>query len=113
MRPVVGQESMMLPVTFDYSGGRKDKMKSAKLWSVILAVLCLIIMLGLIIGHKSGFLFSLVQAAIVFLVISTIIRFPLLKEHKLRKDKQELIATDGVLDTKAIWGIYDLSLIHI
>ena len=34
MRPQMGATFMTLPITFDYSGGRRDSAKSKKVWII-------------------------------------------------------------------------------
>lgn len=108
MRPRVGQTTMILPVTFDYSGGRKDSKRDAKIWSVILGVVGLIVGIGIIFNKDRFFLTNLIIGLGVIYIVSFIIRFFLLKEGRIRKEKIIIQDKDFVDDTKNIWGIYNI-----
>ena len=109
MRPKVGQVSMPLPITFDYHGGRRNKDKTAKVWSIILAVFSVICFLGLLFRKGSSIFINILLAVSVTYVIILIIRFILLKEATLRKEKIKLIDSDNVVPETDVWGIYDFS----
>lgn len=108
MRPRIGQETMSLPVTFDYHGGRKDKQKTAKMWAIMLSVLEVIIFFGLMFHKGSNFFINIFMSLASLLIVSSIIRFPILKEGKLRQEKIRLHDSDGVIDLQKLWGIYDI-----
>lgn len=107
MRPKLGDTSITLPLTFDYSGGRKDKNKSAKLWSVILGVVGIIIFIGTLTG-KGNFIEKIIISFLIVVIFSFVIRFVLLKEGKKKEDFKALMATDYKLDYRDIWGIYKI-----
>lgn len=109
MRPRVGQVSMPLPITFDYQGGRRNKDKTARVWSVILAVLSIICFIGLLFRKDGNIIVNLMLAVAVVYGIFLIIRFPLMKEAHHRKEKIKLIDSDNVIPSTDIWGIYDFS----
>ena len=108
MRPKMGQTNIILPITFDYSGGRRDSQSSAKMWSVVLVVISLIIGIGLIFNKDRFILINLLLAVIIWVVVSLIIRFPLMKENKLREEEIKRKDSMGVMDYKSIWGIYNI-----
>ena len=56
MRPKLGDSYMTLPITFDYSGGRKDTFKSKKLWAVILAIVGVIVAIGIATGDQAFYI---------------------------------------------------------
>lgn len=111
MRPEMGDSTITLPITFDYSGGRKDTNKMAKVWAVILSIVGLIIFLGVLFG-KSDLITKLIIAAVVLLSFSTVIRFFLLKEKDKKEYMKSILHTDYKLSYKEIWGIYKVEKIH-
>lgn len=111
MRPQLGDVNITLPITFDYSGGRKDKNKSAKLWSVILSVIGLIITIGILIGNQRIYV-KIPLAIVVVLAFMFVIRFLLLKESSKKENYKKLLANDYKLDYKTIWGIYRVEDAH-
>lgn len=109
MKPTMGMSFLTLPVTFDYSGGRKDKEKSMKMWAWILGVVGLLCSVGILFNKDKNFFFNLLISLALIVVFSSIIRFILLKEGTLRREKILLIDSDGKLDFQSEWGIYEVS----
>ena len=56
MQPKKGDTTINLPITFDFSGGRRDAMKSRKFWGIGLAVVGVIIGLGIMFSKRHFFL---------------------------------------------------------
>ena len=111
MRPELGDTSITLPITFDYSGGRKDSDKSAKIWSIILSVIGIIILLGTIFGN-AGIVEKIVVSIVIFVGFSSFIRFVLLKENSKKENYKSYISKDYKLDYKDIWGIYKVENVY-
>lgn len=111
MRPKMGDTSITLPITFDYSGGRADKDRSHKLWSVILTIVGVLIEIGIIFSKKGIFqkLLLIVTVALGFLIF---IRYFLLKEGVRKEDYKRIVSNDYKLSYKDIWGIYKVEELH-
>lgn len=105
MKPRKGDSVINLPVTFDYSGGRKDSIKSKLLWVCVISVIGVIIGLGIIFSDKGFFLLNLIFGLVVMYGIFLIIRFPILKEHKIRERMIKLKDSDYVSSYGDLWGI--------
>ena len=71
MRPQKNCDTIDLPVTFDYKGGRVDSDKSRYLWSVIVGVVGIIISIGTLIGD--GIFIINLFLSILILFIATVI----------------------------------------
>ena len=112
MRPRVGQLTMTLPVTFDYSGGRADKAKTTRVWAIILGILTVMFMVGSLFNSNRNFFINILYSLGSGLLLSTFIRFILLKENKHRAEKIELIDSDYMLDLTEFWGIYEISELY-
>ena len=108
MRPQFGSEYITLPVTFDYSGGRRDKDKSVRIWAIVLVVGGILFSIVALFNSEQSLILRLLITIIVILVLSIIIRFVLLKENKIREQKILLKDCDGVLDSQSFWGIYEI-----
>lgn len=108
MRPQKGSSTITLPITFDYTGGRKESNKSKLLWSIILGIIGIIVGIGIITSKEGFFLKNLVFGIAVIYGFVLIIRFPLLKEGKIRKRNIEMIDSDYKFDIKKLWGIYSI-----
>ena len=111
MRPQLGDTSITLPITFDYSGGRKDKNKSAKLWSIILGIIGIIVTIGTLFGDQKIYL-RVPLAIGIFFIFFFIIRFLLLKEGKRKEEYKKMLSKDYELEYKDIWGIYKVEDLH-
>lgn len=109
MRPKMGQTDIVLPITFDYSGGRADKLKSARLWAIIIEVLTIFFALLFVFGSKKNIIFNIVIGIVIIYVGTFINRFFLLGEGKYRREFIELDESKGKEDLKEIWGIYNIS----
>lgn len=112
MRPKLGQTSIIMPVTFDYSGGRKETQKTAKVFSIVLAVIGVIVGVGTIFSKKGFFLTNFIFGVAIMYVVLFVIRFFLLKEGKIREDRIKLQDRDYKKDLKEWWGIYNISDIY-
>lgn len=109
MRPQMGASSVTLPVTFDYSGGRRDSRKSRILWAVIVGVIGLIMGIGIITSEGGNLALNIIGGVFVLYLVSLLIRFAFLKEGKIRRERIQLIDEDYRMSTNSIWGIYDIS----
>ena len=108
MRPRLGQTSMVLPITFDYSGGRKDKNKSAKVWAAVLMVVGFFISIGVMLNKNGFFLINILIGLAIMYVFLFIARFFLLKEGKLRSSEITIADSDFQRQESVFWGIYSM-----
>lgn len=108
MRPKIGQMKMTLPVTFNYSGGRKDSQKMAKVWAVVVCIVGTIMGLGVFFGKGGNFAVNILLGLGVLYITYFIARFFLLKEGNLRREEIHRRDNDLALDFKEIWGIYSV-----
>lgn len=106
MRPTMGSRTMMLPITFDYSGGRGESRKTRYLWSGILAGIMFLVSLGVLLNKGGFFVTNLLIAIALMYGTVWIIRFLILKEGQLRKDQVSLQKSDMLKGFEDIWGIY-------
>lgn len=109
MRPRKGQTTMSLPLTFDYSGGRRDKVSSVKIWSVVIVIVGFIIGIGTILNKKGFFITNFAIGVIILYATLFVVRFLLLKEGHIRTEYIGIKDRDYKLNEKEIWGIYDIS----
>lgn len=112
MRPKLGQTSLVLPITFDYSGGRGAKAGSRKIWAILLSIIAVIFGVGTML-KKSGFFLSnfLLGLALMYGVLF-IVRFVFLKEGQSRREEIEMEDNDFKKQIKTIWGIYEISPLY-
>lgn len=108
MRPKMGATSMSLPITFDYSGGRRESNRSRKFWSVIISIVCFIVGLGIMFNKQGSFFFNILYGLVFMFVASLFVRFILLKEAKVRRAYISLLDSDYEKDNADIWGIYSI-----
>lgn len=111
MRPKMGDTHLTLPITFDYSGGRKDRVKSVRLWSIVLGIVGLLISIGILFSQKE-FYIKIPLAIGLFWGVSLIIRFVLLKEGDKKEQYKGMLSNDYKMDYKELWGIYSVEDVH-
>lgn len=109
MRPRLGQSSLVLPVTFDYSGGRRESKRSRITWSIILMILALIVGLGVLFSSEGTFISNVLICAVVLGIATSFIRIKLLREPKIRREYIQLRDTDYEREYREFWGIYNIS----
>ena len=98
---------MTLPITFDYSGGRKDTFKSKKLWAVILAIVGVIVAIGIATGDQA-FYIKFPLAALVAYIFAFVIRQFLLGEYPKREAYKGMLDADYKLAYREFWGIFSV-----
>lgn len=109
LRPRKDEDSVRLPVTFVYSGGRDESSTTRKYTAWILGVLNIIIGIFLLFGkNNSGIFAKLVIVSLFYYFSFLFIRYVVLREHKLRKEYYSQIDTDHELSLQDIWGIYEI-----
>lgn len=112
MRPKMGDSMIHLPVTFDYSGGRKDSNKSRMVWSIVLIVISIIMGVGLMTKGEGDLFMNVVMGIGVIVGMILIIRFPIMKEGKIRSDMINLVDEDYKFDYNKLWGIYEVEYLY-
>lgn len=106
MRPVKGKTDLILPITFDYSGGRKDSQKTAKIWAIIICIVGVIVGVGTMFSKKGNFFMNLLLGVGILYLVAFIVRFFILHEGKIRSQEIEIQDSDFKRDYKDFWGIY-------
>lgn len=111
MQPQLGDTSITLPITFDYSGGRKDKNKSIRIWAIIISVIGVIVAVGVLFG-KNEFYIKVPLSIAIFYGVLLIIRYLFFKEGKRKEDYKAMIDNDYEVSYQEIWGIYSIEDVH-
>lgn len=107
MKPEMGDTSIVLPITFDYSGGRQDRSKSKRMWAIILSVIMVIVIMGTFFG-KNPWYIKIPMGVGEALLFTLFLRFIMFKEGKKKELYKDIIATDGEMPYTDIWGIYSI-----
>lgn len=108
MRPRKGYGYVDLPVTFDYSGGRKDTFKGKIIWVGALAVVSLIVGIGIMTSKDGNVVMNIAFGLLFMYIMSLVIRFPVLGEHNIRNNMVNVIKSDYKKSFKDFWGIYSI-----
>lgn len=108
MKPSMGSRTMMLPITFDYSGGRSESNKTRIIWALGMGVLGVILGLGVLLSKQLSFFIKLPLSMAIFVIFSLIIRYAIFKEGNVRKDYEEINKGDLKRGFEDIWGIYSI-----
>lgn len=108
MRPRMGDRSITLPITFDYSGGRSETKRQTIIWGVVFAIVCVIIAFGVIFNKEGSFFVNLILGILILVADMLVIRFVFMRESSIRKYYSNLEKTDYEQSFQDIWGIYDI-----
>lgn len=108
MRPVKGDTSITLPVTFDYNGGGSEYSKTRKLWAIIVSVIGILASLIMLFGGKNIFIVKLFFSLVILFVFSIIVRFVILKEAKIRNRMSRITSEDYKREYRDFWGSYSI-----
>lgn len=108
MQPQPNRDTVSLPITFDYNGGRSESSRTRKVLAWMFGVIFFLIGLGILFRGTQGFFLRVVTVGILYTAVFYFIRFILLQENKLRKQYYEQLDNDYKLSTEDIWGIYDI-----
>lgn len=102
----IGDNSVVLPVTFDYRGGRSNNSKTSVLVTLISAVLVIFVSVGLFARESTELYMKFVYFATLLLGYSLFLRFVVFKEKKFRGAFTE---EEGRKDAMtSYWGIYKI-----
>ena len=112
MQPRPGDSRVCLPITIDYSGGRSDSNKLRIVWVIVLIIVGVIFGLGTIFSKNGFFLTNIIFGLGIMYIVSLIIRFPIMKEHKIRNNMASLIDSDYKKSYEDIWGIYSIDDVY-
>ena len=112
MRPEMGDITMEIPISLEYSGGRADNRRSTIIWTVALSVVGVVLFFIIIIGTRMNLLLKFLLAFGIDYILLFIIRYVLWKEKTIRRNYKLLDASDYKLDWQDIWGIYDIEEVY-
>ena len=102
----IGESSIVLPVTFDYKGGRSTNTKTSVLVALISAVLLFVVCTGIFTRDSLEWYMKFVYLTVVILGYSFFLRFVVFKENSYRKKfKANEERADDIL---SYWGIYKI-----
>ena len=107
MRPEMGDITMEIPISLEYSGGRAEGRRGRIIWTVALGIIA-VILFFIIITRDMNFIAKLLLALGIDYVILLVVRFILWKEKTIRKYYKALDKVDYKLEWQDIWGIYDI-----
>lgn len=108
MRPGKNATKVYLPIAFEYSKGKTESNKTTALWVVILGVIGLLVGFGIMFSKDGFILGNIAMGLLVLFGFSLIIRFGVLKEHKVRNRYLEKEAEDYKIDYEDMWGIFSI-----
>lgn len=103
--PEVGDDRVYVPVTIDYSAGRIQNVKSRILWAVLGLFGTLVLTLGFLLSDSS-LLVKVPLSMLIFYAGTWVVRFPILGEHKYRKELMNRQKNDYKVEMSNFWGIY-------
>lgn len=108
MRPEKGSLTVTLPITFDYSGGRKEQFKYKILWAFVAGIIGIVIAIGILTRKTMSLPVRLILFPLILFADMLILRFGFFKESSIRKYYRNLESTDYEKDFQDYWGIYSI-----
>ena len=109
IRPKENDTSIGIPVTFNYSSGRREGDRSKRWVALIVAVIGVFVIFALYFNTEvepAGI--NILYGSIALILVSVIVRIILLKENKYRKEYTELLDNDYEGNSNLFWGIFDI-----
>lgn len=107
MVPQVGDTSVSVPVTLDYSGGRSQSTRTRVLWTGVSLFILIFVEVGILLSSNTLLTRLLLM---VFLGYGSILalRFLLMQESKHRREMRKRIRTDYSINMSDFWSIYEI-----
>ena len=99
MRPEPDDYSIRIPVTFDYKGGRCENKRNKILLTAIVSIIAIIIMIGIATNEDNEIWKRCVIDVVIFLVVTTFLRFFVFKETVYSDIFESLKEVDFMPDT--------------
>lgn len=108
MIPDVNDRTIRLPVTFDYNGGRGDKLKGNILTVVITLVLSIILIVGICRNVDMTVAGKVVGVAVIVVLVNVFLRFKVLHELTYSDAYETLKELDNQPSSRSLWSIYSI-----
>lgn len=108
MRPQPGDTTIVLPITFDYNGGRSENSKTKVIWGVIISIIGTLVGIGTMTSSDGFFILNIAMGIAILFCVSIVIRFFIFKEHKVRNRYAKMSDSDYKMEENNIWGIYSM-----
>lgn len=110
MEPKDNEDTISIPVTFDYNGGRADSKRSKILLAIILTVVSIIFIVGITKSPEKTFINKIILDLIIIAAVTTFLRFATFNERLYSNIYEKLKKNNFSLKTTAFWGIYEVDL---
>lgn len=108
MTPQPQDTSVLLPITFDYKGGRGQNLKTKVILTLVIIVLTIILTIGIAKNEEMGLYLKLPLVFAVIYVGLFLLRFLVFKERHYSDIYEDLKAKDYNLVTTTFWQIFDI-----
>lgn len=108
MKPEPDDYTVNIPMTFDYNGGRGENVKSKIIFTIIIAIISIILISGISMNDNNSIVKKIVLIIIILAVSTTILRFFIYKEAVYSDIYENLKEVDFTPPTSVFWKIYDI-----
>ena len=109
MRPKEHDDSIQIPITFDYKGGRSSNTRLKTIASFVIFLIMIVATVGIVVAPFSYPIVKLGLVAFVFYILLFIVRFVIFRESYYSRVYEGLINKDFKLDITSIWSIFEIS----
>lgn len=108
MIPDVDDRTIRLPVTFDYNGGRGDKLRGNILTVIVTLVLSIIFIVGICRNVDMTIAGKVIGVAAIVVVVNVFLRFKVLHELTYSDAYETLKELDNQPSSRSFWNIYSI-----
>lgn len=108
MIPDVNDRTIRLPVTFDYNGGRGDKLRGNILTVIVTLVLSIIFIVGICRNVDMTVAGKVIGVAAIVVVVNVFLRFKVLHELTYSDAYETLKELDNQPSSRSFWSIYSI-----
>lgn len=108
MKPTPNDDTIKLPVTFDYQGGRSDSLKSNLFLFGIVSGISAFLLIVVSKNANYSLIEKIIICSVVVFISTIFIRYKLLREGLYNRAYKNLKAVDYTPSTASFWGIYEI-----
>jgi len=108
MTPQRGDNTINIPITFDYSGGRSSNVKGKVIFSIVISVITVIVIVGMAMNEGLELWQKVIFIGVFFYVMLAVMRYFVFGELRYSDIYETLKAEDYKLRYDYLWQIFDI-----
>lgn len=108
MIPQPEDETIRIPVTFDYNGGRGDQRRGNILTTLVLFVVSVVLTIGMIRNDGLEIWQKILFPVLLWVLVSSYVRFKVFREFVYSDTYETLKEEDFQTGTRSFWKVYEV-----